>query len=110
MTYLVEGYWPPTAGHPDPERLARVAEASGHGSIRYLGVVTVPEDETVFWLFDAPSIDAVRAAAAAAGMAPDRIVEATTQDLGGLASAAAPALVEPLGSARTTHPVPKETS
>ncbi len=83
MTYLVEGYWPPTAGHPDPERLARAAEASGNGAIHYLGAVTVAQDETMFWLFEAPSLKALHAAAAAAGMTVDRIVEATTQDLGG---------------------------
>ncbi|MEO5965722.1 MAG: hypothetical protein ABIR11_09680 [Candidatus Limnocylindrales bacterium] len=83
MTYLIEGYWPPTAGRPDPERLARAAEASGNGTIHYLGAVTVAQDETVFWLFDAPSLEALQAAAAAAGMTVDRIVEATTQDLGG---------------------------
>lgn len=83
MTYLVEGYWQPTADHADPERLARIAEASGGGAIRYLGAVTVPSDETVFWLFDAPSIDDLRTAAAAAGMTVDRIVEAAASDLGG---------------------------
>jgi len=83
MTYLVEGYWPASAGTPDPERLASAAEASGDGTIHYLGAVTVAEDETVFWLFEAPSIEILRAAAAAAGMTADRIVEATAQDLGG---------------------------
>lgn len=83
MTYLVEGYWPASAGDKDPERLARAAEASGDGSIRFLGAVTVPGDETVFWLFDAPSPEALSAAAAAAGMSIDRIAEATTQHLGG---------------------------
>ena len=90
MTYLIEGYWPPSAGRPDPERLARAAEASGHGDVRYLGAVTVPDDATVFWLFDAPSIDALRAAAAAAGLTADRISEATAQDLGGLPTAVPP--------------------
>ena len=83
MTYLIEGYWPPSAGRPDPERLARAAEASGGRAVRYLGAVTVPGDETVFWLFEAPSIEALSAAASAAGMTADRIVEATAQDLGG---------------------------
>jgi hypothetical protein len=83
MTYLVEGYWPASAGPPDPERLASAAEASGHGTVHYLGAVTVAQDETVFWLFEAPSIDILRTAAAAAGMTADRIVEATAQDLGG---------------------------
>ncbi|MEA2518786.1 MAG: hypothetical protein QOF49_866 [Chloroflexota bacterium] len=83
MTYLIEGYWPASAGQPDPERLARAAEGFGHGDVRYLGAVTVPGDSTVFWLFDAPSLDALRAAAAAAGLTADRISEATAQDLGG---------------------------
>jgi hypothetical protein len=83
LTYLVEGYWPPTAGRADPERLARIAEASGGGAIRFLGAVTVPSDETVFWLFDAPSAEDLRTAAAAAGMTVDRITEATARDLGG---------------------------
>jgi hypothetical protein len=83
VTYLIEGYWPVSAGLPDPERLAAAAEASGEGTVHYLGAVTVAQDETVFWLFEAPSIEILRAAAAAAGMTADRIVEATTQDLGG---------------------------
>ena len=83
MTFLIEGYWPASAGQPDPERLARAAEASGHGHVHYRGAVTVPGDATVFWLFDAPSVEALRAAAAAAGLTADRIVEATAQDLGG---------------------------
>lgn len=90
MTYLIEGYWPPSAGQPDPERLARAAEASGHGDIHYLGAVTVPGDATVFWLFDAPSIETLRAAAAAAGLSADRISAATAQDLGGLPSPVRP--------------------
>jgi hypothetical protein len=43
----------------------------------------VAGDETVFWLFEAPSIEVLKVAAAAAGMSADRIVEATAQDLGG---------------------------
>lgn len=83
MTYLIECYWPASAGRSDPERLARAAEASGGRVVRYLGSVSVPGDETVFWLFEAPSIDILRAAVTAAGMTADRIVEAAAQDLGG---------------------------
>lgn len=83
MTYLIESYWPPSAGRPDPDRLARAAEASGGSAVRYLGTVTLPGDETVFWLFEAPSIEVLSAAAAEAGMTADRIVEATARDLGG---------------------------
>ena len=50
MTYLIEGYGPASAGSPDPERLAAAAEASGQGTVHYLGAVTVAQDETVFWL------------------------------------------------------------
>lgn len=98
MTFLVEGYWPPSAGRPDPERLASAAEASGRGDVRYLGAVTVTQDETVFWLFEAPSVEVLRVAAAAAGMTADRIVEVVAQDLGGRAGgpAASPIDVRPV--------------
>ena len=53
------------------------AHAAGPGaSACFLGAVAVPEEETCFWLYQAPSAAAVRAAMTAAGLRPERITEA----------------------------------
>ena len=75
----MEGYWTGSDGRPDTARLAQAAEASGRGAVRFLGSVTVPTDETVFWLFEATTRAELEAAATVAGMKVDRIVAATTQ-------------------------------
>jgi hypothetical protein len=60
---------------------ADVARAAAHasspqGPAWFLGAVAVPEEETCFWLYQAPSAAAVRAAMTAAGLRPERITEA----------------------------------
>lgn len=41
--------------------------------VRFLGAVAVPQEETCFWLYQAPSASAVRAAMTSARLRPDRI-------------------------------------
>lgn len=45
-------------------------------AVRYLRATYVPEDETCFFLFDAPSAELVAQASAVAGLVDGRIVEA----------------------------------
>ena len=55
------------------------AHAAGPGaSACFLGAVAVPEEETCFWLYQAPSAAAVRAAMIAAGLRPERITPAVS--------------------------------
>jgi hypothetical protein len=78
--YLVELHRP-ALGWSDLEALtgrarAAAAELRGAGSeVRFLRAVFVPEDGTCFLLFEAESRDAVRRAAAAAGVDLARFVE-----------------------------------
>jgi len=76
--FLAETYAPRLAAAPCAGDVARAAEhASGHGAPAwFLGAITVAEEETCFWLYQAPSAAAVRAAMAAAGLHPERIMQA----------------------------------
>ena len=79
--FLAETYTPwlaPGIAAPCAADVARAAEhASGPGAAaRFLGAVAVPEEETCFWLYQAPSAGAVRAAMTAAGLCPERITQA----------------------------------
>jgi hypothetical protein len=79
--FLAETYTPwlaPGIAAPCAADVARAAEhASGPGAAaRFLGAVAVPEEETCFWLYQAPSAAAVGAAMTAAGLRPDRIMQA----------------------------------
>ena len=68
------------SGTPAPSAadLARTAgQASGpEDPVQFLGAIAVPEEETCFWLYQAPSAAAVRAAMTAAGLTPERITPA----------------------------------
>jgi len=61
----------------------RAAEQlTGEGTpVQFLGSIFIPDDETCLHLYQAESINAVRAAATRASLALDRIVEAVS-DLG----------------------------
>jgi hypothetical protein len=63
--------------HPET-RVHRAAQdlAETGTPIRHLRSIFVPQDETCFHLFEAPSAEAVREAAQRARLAPQRIVEA----------------------------------
>jgi len=83
--FLAETYTPrdaPAAGTAAPraDDIARAAEqAGGPGApARFLGAIAVPDEETCFWLYQAPAADAVRAAMARAGLRPERITPAVT--------------------------------
>jgi uncharacterized protein DUF4242 len=52
----------------------RVSEAQDE--VRYVRAIYVPEDETCFYIFRAPSADLVKEASALAGFRDGRIVEA----------------------------------
>jgi hypothetical protein len=65
--FLAEAYTPrgaPGTSAPSAADIARAADqASGPGDpVRFLGAIALPEEETCFWLYQAPSAAAVRAA------------------------------------------------
>ena len=52
-------------------------QASQHGApVRFLGAILVADEETCFWLYQAPSAGAVRAAMTRALLRPERIAPA----------------------------------
>ena len=69
----------PETAAPRPADLARAAgQASAPGApVRFLGAIIVPGEETCFWLYQAPTAAAVRAAMAA-GLDAERITPAVT--------------------------------
>ena len=81
--FLAETYAPRDAagaGAPSAGDIARAtAQASGPGApVRFLGAIAAPDDEICFWLYQAPSAGAVRAAMARARLRPERITPAVT--------------------------------
>jgi hypothetical protein len=79
--FLAETYAPcgaPGTPAPSAADLARaVGQASSLGDpVRFLGAIAVPEEETCFWLYQAPSAAAVRAAMTGARLRPERITPA----------------------------------
>jgi hypothetical protein len=78
--FLAETYTPRLAPARRASDVARAAaHASGPGApVRFLGAINVPGEETCFWLYQAPTAAAVRAAMAAAGLDPERITPAVT--------------------------------
>jgi hypothetical protein len=102
--FLAETYAPRGAAAPGAAGLALAArQVSGHGApVRFLGAVAVPEEETCFYLYQAPTAGAVRAAMTAAGLRPDRITPAVP------VWPPAPALARPgtCAGGRTARPGP----
>jgi hypothetical protein len=81
--FLAETYAPrdaPGTAAPRADDLARAAaQASGPSApVRFLGAVVVPDEETCFCLYQAPSAGAVREAMTRAGLPPERITRAVT--------------------------------
>ena len=79
--FLAETYAPRDAPGADARRAAEIAAAAGQASqpgapVRFLGAIAVPEEETCFWLYQAPSAAVVRAAMTLARLRPQRITAA----------------------------------
>ncbi len=81
--FLIEVY----ASQHEPRAAARARlaaeEVTREGTpVRYLRSIFVPEDETCFYLYEASSVEAVRAAAARAELRSDHLAEAITEPRG----------------------------
>jgi len=81
--FLAETYTPRGDGGPAAPGADEAARAAGQASqpgapVRFLGAILVPAKETCFWLYQAPSAGAVRAAMTRARLRPDRITEAVS--------------------------------
>ena len=79
--FLAETYAPATPPAPAVSRAGDLAVAAGQASqdgapVRFLGAILVPEEETCFWLYQAPSAAAVRLAMIRARLRPGRITPA----------------------------------
>jgi hypothetical protein len=79
--FLAETYAPRGAPGTAAPRPAQVAAAAGHASqpgapVRLLAAIGVPEEETCFWLYQAPSAAAVRTTMTLARLRPQRITTA----------------------------------
>ncbi len=77
-SYLVESY-AADAGVADARARARRAAEVGAG-VRYVRTTFLPGDETVFHVFEAPSIEALREAGLRAALHYQRIVEAIDEE------------------------------
>jgi len=71
----------PAAAEEGADRARAAAEAlTLEGTpVRFLRSIFVPDDETCFLLFEAASIEAVRASAERANLPVDRVAEAITE-------------------------------
>jgi Protein of unknown function (DUF4242) len=80
--FLVELYAAPSNGDAIAEQARAAAEtASRSGAlVRYLSSIFVPEDETCFLLYEANSLEDVRAAATCAGLVFERVTLAHARD------------------------------
>jgi len=76
--FLAETYAAPGAPAPGPGELAlAAAHAAGPGAAaRFLAGIAVPEEETCFYLYYAPTAAVAAAALTAAGLRPERITPA----------------------------------
>jgi hypothetical protein len=79
--FLAETYTSREALSTAALRAGELAQAAAHPGgtgtpARFIGAIAVPTDETCFYLYQAPTADAVRAAMTAAGLRPDRITPA----------------------------------
>jgi hypothetical protein len=105
--FLAETYTPrdaPGAAGAAAGIVRAAEEASGHGApVQFLGAVAVPEEETCFYLYQAPSAAAVRAAMTRAGLRPERITPAVS------IRPPDPAPAPPARPAAAPSPDPEET-
>ena len=80
-TYVVERYLPALMPeglreHTEREREVMTRESSGTAGVTYLRSTYLRQDELLFSLFEAPSLEAVREANERAGLVYERITEA----------------------------------
>jgi hypothetical protein len=104
--FLAETYAPRLApGLAAPSAAdATLAADQASGPVRFLGAILVPDEETCFWLYEAPSAGAVRAAMTAARLRPERITPAVPIRPSG------PALSPTAGPGATSSPDPDRPS
>jgi hypothetical protein len=77
--FLAETYAPSTAAPRAGDLSLAAEQASQPGApVRFLGAVVVPEEETCFCLYQAPSAGAVRTAMARAWLRPERVTRAVS--------------------------------
>jgi len=74
-SYLVECYWPGVNERLLLEAADRTRQAGLDLDVEFLGAILVPEDETVFGLFEGREAG-VRAASARGGLPFERVLEA----------------------------------
>ena len=72
--YLAECLWPGVRNVDLSSVDVRARKAAG-GNVRYVGSMLMPKDEVVFFVFEGPSAEAVRAVAERAEIPFERIVE-----------------------------------
>src|SRR5438093_613962 len=79
-TFIAECYWPGVREEQVEAGAVRARQVAGELTrdgqrVEFTGSVVVPGDEVVFYLFEGPSLDAVRTACERAGLPFERIVE-----------------------------------
>lgn len=87
-SYLVEVYGGTVLGEelPRASRRAQLAAAALTRQgipVRFLGSISVPEDEMCFYLYEGPSAAAVGEASRRAAIQFERVVEAVAPQIGG---------------------------
>jgi hypothetical protein len=82
--FLVEVFMPRAVAGDLSAAELRIREAVRQSSVRFVRSTYVPEDETCFYFFEAPSKDLVAKASVVARLAGIRIVEARTTEAGPL--------------------------
>lgn len=85
MTRFLAEVYVPRSSADDSCRAARCARAAAElsrqgTSVRYVRTTLLPEDETCFHVFDAPSADAVGEVGRRAGLSWARIVHAVEEE------------------------------
>jgi Nickel responsive protein SCO4226-like len=79
--FLVEVYVSRVAAPVSTHEVEQVTQAADRlthegTEVRFLRAIFVPDEETCFYLYQGPSVDAVREAAARAGLRVERVAEA----------------------------------
>ena len=75
-SFLVESYLADDSAAVEQARMGARSVADERMGVRYVRTTFLPGDETIFHLFEAPSIEAMRSAARRAALDCERIIEA----------------------------------